>query len=102
MQMAVFRDASWTVTGGWNPARPAQIQFADQFPGTDPCAQTKTAIETPISGNGSPVVDSRGFITTAIPCTAAPFAPTDGGQWLPSSGTWQSKASNIMGSEFEI
>ncbi len=35
MQMAVFRDASWTVGGGWNPPRFAQILDASQFPGVD-------------------------------------------------------------------
>jgi hypothetical protein len=34
MQMAVFRDASWTVAGGWPPVRPAQVLDATQFPGT--------------------------------------------------------------------
>lgn len=32
MQMAIFRDASWTVGGGWSAVRPGQIRFADQFP----------------------------------------------------------------------
>jgi hypothetical protein len=35
MQMAVFRDASWTVAGGWTPIRPAQVLDATQFPGVD-------------------------------------------------------------------
>ena len=35
MQMAVFRDASWTVGGGWNPPRFAAILDATQFPGVD-------------------------------------------------------------------
>jgi hypothetical protein len=35
MQMAVFRDASWTVAGGWIPPRFAQILDATQFPGVD-------------------------------------------------------------------
>jgi hypothetical protein len=37
MQIAVFRDASWTVQGGWSPARygAAQPLYADQFPGID-------------------------------------------------------------------
>jgi hypothetical protein len=59
MQMAVFRDASWTVTGGWNPARPAQVQFADQFPGASADAQINAAIAA-LSGNGG-VVDARGL-----------------------------------------
>jgi hypothetical protein len=32
MQMAVFRDASWTVSRGWSPARQGNILYADQFP----------------------------------------------------------------------
>jgi hypothetical protein len=35
MQMAVFRDATWTVSGGWAPPRFAQILDASQFPGVD-------------------------------------------------------------------
>ena len=31
MQMAVFRDASWTVTGGWTPARVGQIVMRASF-----------------------------------------------------------------------
>ena len=81
MQMAVFRSASWTVAGGWSPVRPYQVLDATQFPGTDPCAATKAAIETPVGGNNSPVVDSRGFISTAIPCANAPFSSSDTG-WL--------------------
>ncbi len=34
MQMAVFRDASWTVGGGWTPVRVGQIVDASQFTGT--------------------------------------------------------------------
>jgi len=34
MQMAVFRDASSTVAGGWPPARLGQILYASQFPGS--------------------------------------------------------------------
>jgi hypothetical protein len=43
MQMAIFRDASWTVGGGWSPARPPQIVNAAQYPGSDPCAQAVAA-----------------------------------------------------------
>jgi hypothetical protein len=35
MQMAVFRDASWTVSGAWSPVRIKSIRYADQFPGVD-------------------------------------------------------------------
>jgi hypothetical protein len=96
-QMAVFRIATWTVTGGSNPARPAQVQFADQFPGIDACAQTKAAIETTINGNNSPVVDSRGFISNGVPCAAAPMSPADTGTWFPSPGAWQFSAPLILG-----
>jgi hypothetical protein len=102
MQMAVFRTSSWTVTGGWNPARPAQVQFADQFPGADPCAQTKAAIEAPVSNNNSPVVDSRGFVGTAIPCLAAPMSNVDTGEWLPSSGAWQFNKPLILGGTVDV
>lgn len=32
MQMAIFRDASWTVTGGWSPARQGNLLYANPFP----------------------------------------------------------------------
>jgi hypothetical protein len=35
MQMAVFRDASWTVSGAWSPVRIKSVRYADQFPGVD-------------------------------------------------------------------
>ncbi len=35
MQMAVFRDASWTVQGGSSPSRTATVLYVDQFPGSD-------------------------------------------------------------------
>jgi hypothetical protein len=44
MQMAVFRDASWTVAGGWPPARLGQILYASQFPGVDASAKIQNAI----------------------------------------------------------
>jgi hypothetical protein len=43
MQMAVFRDASWTVAGGWTPVRIAQILDASQFPGSDIGAKINSA-----------------------------------------------------------
>jgi hypothetical protein len=43
MQMAVFRDASWTVAGGWNPVRITQVLDATQFPGSDIGAQINAA-----------------------------------------------------------
>ncbi len=35
MDMAVFRDASWAVQGGWSPVRVGNVVYADQFPGVD-------------------------------------------------------------------
>jgi hypothetical protein len=43
MQMAVFRDASWTVAGGWTPIRITQVLDATQFPGSDIGAQINAA-----------------------------------------------------------
>jgi len=44
MQMAIFRDASWTVAGGgWNPVRVGQIRKANEFPGSDIGAQINAA-----------------------------------------------------------
>jgi len=51
MQMAVFRDASSTVAGGWPPARLGQILYASQFPGLDASAKIQNAIDAcPPSG----------------------------------------------------
>jgi hypothetical protein len=88
MQMAVFRDASWTVTGGWNPARPAQVQFADQFTGTDACARAQAAANTTINNVPTMVVDSRGEIMNGIPCATPPQFAT-GGEWLLPAGQFQ-------------
>ena len=46
MQMAVFRDASWTVAGAWSPARTSQNLYADQFPGSDIGAKVNSALAT--------------------------------------------------------
>ena len=43
MQMAVFRDASWTVGGGWTPIRVGQILYASQFPGSELGAKINNA-----------------------------------------------------------
>jgi hypothetical protein len=43
MQMAVFRDASWTVTNAWSPSRIGQIRHANQFPGIDIGTQINNA-----------------------------------------------------------
>jgi hypothetical protein len=94
IQMAVFRDASWTVTGGSNPARPAQIQFADLFPGTDACVRAQTAANTTINNVLTMVVDSRGEITNGIPCATppqfgVPGMSSAGGEWLLPMGQIQ-------------
>jgi len=62
MQMAVFRDASWTVGGGWSPTRPPDVINAAQYPGPDICVKAGNAgvanphatILMPISGNTNP------------------------------------------------
>lgn len=102
MDVAVFRESPSTVAGGWNPVRPYQVADATQFPGVDPCVQTKTAIEIPISNNQSPVVDSRGFISNGIPCSVAPMAPTDKGTWFPSPGVWEFSFPLIIGGQMDI
>jgi hypothetical protein len=51
MQMAVFRDASWNVAGGWNPPRFSQVLDATQFPGSDIGAQVMAAQNAlPVTG----------------------------------------------------
>ena len=66
MQMAVFRDASWTVGGGWTPVRPGQILDASQFPGSDVGAQLNAALAALPSSGGS----------VFVPATASPFSTT--------------------------
>ncbi len=55
MQTAVFRDASWTVGGGWNPPRFAQILDASQFPGADIGDQVNHAYAA-LTANGGHIV----------------------------------------------
>jgi hypothetical protein len=43
MQMAVFRDASWTVSNAWSPSRIGQVRHANLFPGGDIGAQINNA-----------------------------------------------------------
>ena len=61
MQMAIFRDASWTVAGGWNPARPGRIRYADQFPGID--------IGDQINHAAADLLSTGGEIDIAIPAS---------------------------------
>ncbi|HTA22771.1 MAG TPA: hypothetical protein VK763_04495 [Terriglobales bacterium] len=52
MQMAIFRDVSWTVQGGWSPVRPGNIRYADQFPGVDMGQKINNAVASlaPLGG----------------------------------------------------
>jgi len=59
MQMAVFRDASSTVQGGWSSVRPAQIRSAEQFPGNTADQRINAAIAS-LNGQGG-TVDARGL-----------------------------------------
>ena len=63
MQMAVFRDAYWTVAGGWRPARVGKLLYADQFPGGDIGGQINTAITQLPTVGGVPagVVSLEGY-----------------------------------------
>lgn len=79
MLMAIFRDASWTVAGGWSPARPPDVVNAAQYPGVDICVQAQNAatgnpnatILMPISGTMACSVDPTGAASTS-PITSAP------------------------------
>jgi hypothetical protein len=76
MQMAVFRDASWTVAGGWPPARLGQILYASQFPGVDASAKIQNAVNgcpsagctvnaldlSDVGGTGSATIDPCGNV----------------------------------------
>lgn len=66
MQMAVFRDASWTVSKAWSPSRIGQIRYADQFPGTTADRQITSAIAdlpptggTVVAPSGTPTQNDR-------------------------------------------
>jgi hypothetical protein len=90
MQMAVFRTASPTVTGGWNPARPSKILYADQYPGSDPCVQIANAFaDTPPTGG---IVDARGLIptvtSTTLTCSVNPIPSSAKGRLLLGGGTY--------------
>jgi hypothetical protein len=79
MQMAVFRDTSWTVGGGWSPVRPYQVPDGTQFPGTDACARANTAFGQVINNVNSMIVDSRGEILGGQACLAPPASMTGAG-----------------------
>jgi len=71
MQMAVFRDASWTTANGWSAGRQHQTLYASQFPGVDASAKIQNAINecaptgctvsaldlTDVGGTGSTTID---------------------------------------------
>jgi hypothetical protein len=59
MQMAVFRDASWTVAAGWSPARTGQIFDASLFPGGIPSANASA-----ITLNGGTILSPSGYNPT--------------------------------------
>ena len=107
MQMAVFRDASPTVTGGWSPSRPSKILYADQYPGADACIQIANAFaDAPPTGG---IVDARGLIpttaNTTLTCSVNPIPANAKGRLLLSAGTYlaqvpwviQSNDINIIG-----
>ncbi|MGO9650695.1 MAG: hypothetical protein ACLPOO_21880 [Terriglobales bacterium] len=53
MQMAAFRDASWTVQGGSSPSRTATVLYVDQFPGSDIGMQANNACSNLPAGGGT-------------------------------------------------
>jgi len=67
MQMAVFRDASWTVAGPWTPVRFDQVLNASQFPGAD-CGQSINAAEAYLGA-------APGEIQVGNACAAATWSP---------------------------
>jgi hypothetical protein len=58
MQMAVFRDASWTVAGAWSPVRVGQVVDASQFPGSDIGAKVNNAYASLFSTGGTILIPS--------------------------------------------
>lgn len=68
MQMAVFRDASWTVQSGRTPVRPFQIRDATQFPGVDIGDQVNHAYAD-LPATGGQIVVPGGPYTFAHPIT---------------------------------
>lgn len=63
MQMAVFRDASWTVTGAWSPIRVGSTRYPEQFPGATADVQIANAMaDLPAAGG---VVDATGYGCTS-------------------------------------
>lgn len=93
MQMAVFRDASWTVTAGWSPSRFANILDATQFPGVDIGAQIQNAYNALPATGGHMIVPAtpdgtcRNFSTQISFQTKAKYALLECGSASGSLGT---------------
>jgi len=77
-QMAAFRSATWSVAGGWTPARTSDEVNASQYPGPDICVQAANAgaanphatILMVINGTQTCSVDPRGgWIPAGLPPT---------------------------------
>ena len=66
LQMAVFRDASWTVVGGWSPTRPPDEVNAAQYPGADICVQAQNA------ALANPYATILMTISGTMPCSVDP------------------------------
>jgi len=83
MQMAIFRDASWTVFGGWSPIRADQVQHTDQFPGTTPTLQIQGALASVYAdiGNGQ----YNPTTTTSTFCSPGTCPPGPGIVTIPAS-----------------
>ena len=78
---------------------------ATQFTGSpvnDACGKTQAAFATVIGGNSSPVIDSRGFISTAIPCASPSFLNSDLGTLYLAPGTWQAQNTWTLGGFFRL
>ena len=77
MQMAVFRDASWTVSGGWTPIRDASTLYADQYPGATPDAQITNALNAAASGQEIQYRCAPGTTLTPFAATLAINKPVN-------------------------
>jgi hypothetical protein len=67
MQMAVFRDASWTVANSWSPSRIGNIRWADQFPGSDIGVKINNAYaDCPVAGCVIKISAGSYFFSTPV------------------------------------
>ena len=72
MQMAIFRDASWTVGGGWTPVRPFQVLDASQFPGVDIGTKINNAYAAlPSTGGSGTIIVPPGTYSYTNPIVLA-------------------------------